>query len=147
MAVLTTRRRRDPEGRMALREHLLELRKRVVRSAATIVVCAVGGWFVHERVLRAIVEPVLKIKREHPQAQISINFVELAGAFNLAIQLSILVGVVLASPVWLYQFWAFITPGLTRRERRSSLGFVGAALPLFLCGAGLAWWALPQALA
>jgi sec-independent protein translocase protein TatC len=132
---------------MALREHLLELRKRVVRSAATIMVGAVAGWFVHDRVLKVIVEPVLQIKREHPTAQISINFVELAGAFNLAIQLSILVGVVLASPVWLYQFWAFITPGLTRRERRYSFGFVGAALPLFLGGAALAWWALPKALA
>ncbi len=96
---------------------------------------------------KAIEKPIQQIKREHPEALITINFNDLAGAFNLRIQLSILIGLVLASPVWLYQLWAFVTPGLTRKERRYSFGFVGAALPLFLGGAGLAWWALPKALA
>ena len=52
----------------------------------------------------------------------------------------------LASPVWLYQLWAFVTPGLTRKERRYSFAFVAASLPLFLGGAALAWWALPKAI-
>jgi sec-independent protein translocase protein TatC len=147
MAVLTTRRRRDPEGRMALREHLLELRKRLVRSAIAIFIGAVVGWFLYKRVFDAIAHPILEIQKERGREFATINFGDLASAFNLKIQLSILTGFVLASPVWLYQFWAFITPGLTHRERRYSFAFVGAALPLFLGGAALAWWVLPKAMA
>src|SRR3954453_207794 len=146
MAVLTTRRRRDPEGRMALREHLLELRKRVVRSALAIVLGAVAGWFLYPWVIQALIRPILVIQHERGREFISINFGDVASPFNLKIQLSILTGVVLASPVWLYQLWAFVTPGLTRRERRYSFGFVAASLPLFLGGAALAWWALPKAI-
>jgi sec-independent protein translocase protein TatC len=146
MAVLTTRRRRDPEGRMALREHLRELRRRVVRSALAILVGAVVGWFLYNQVFAGLVRPIRLIQAQRGAAQTSINFADPAGPFNLKVQLSILTGVVLASPVWLYQFWAFITPGLTRRERRYSFAFVAAAFPLFLCGAGLAWWVLPKAM-
>src|SRR5215210_1912590 len=146
MAVLTTRRRRDPEGRMALREHLLELRKRVVRSAIAILIGAVVGWFVYDPVFDALARPILQLQAARGLGKISLNFPNPAAAFNLKIQLSILTGLVIASPVWLYQFWAFITPGLTRRERRYSFAFVGAALPLFLGGALLAWWVLPKAM-
>src|SRR5919112_1751586 len=154
MAVLTTRRRRDPEGRrrrapegrMELREHLLELRRRVVRSSAAILLGAVAGWFLYTPVFDALARPILDLQQERGLGKISLNFPNPAAAFNLKIQLSILTGVVLASPVWLYQFWAFITPGLTRRERRYSFAFVGAALPLFLGGAALAWWVLPKAM-
>ena len=146
MAVLTARRRRDPEGRMALREHLYELRRRLVRSALAIFAGAVAGWFLYDWVFAALVRPIRVIQLERGAAAASLNFVDPAGPFNLKVQLAILTGVVLASPVWLYQFWAFITPGLTRRERRYSFGFVGAALPLFLGGAALAWWVLPKAM-
>src|SRR3954452_2184296 len=146
MAVLTTRRRRDPEGRMALREHLLELRKRVVRSALAVVVGSVAGWFLYDRVVKEITRPIHEIQLRRGPQFISINFADVASPFNLRIQLSILIGVVLASPVWLYQLWAFVTPGLTRKERRYSFGFVAVSLPLFLGGAALAWWALPKAI-
>ena len=146
MAVLTPRRRRDPEGRMALREHLTELRRRVVRSALAILVGAVAGWFLYSPVFDALARPILLLQDQRGVGKISLNFPNPAAAFNLKIQLSVLTGVVLASPIWLYQFWAFITPGLTRRERRYSFGFVAAALPLFLGGATLAWWVLPKAM-
>lgn len=131
---------------MALREHLRELRRRVVRSALAILVGAVVGWFIYRPVSAALLHPIDVIRVEHPDRLVTINFSNPAGPFNLQIQLSFLTGVVLASPVWLYQFWAFITPGLTRRERRYSIGFVGAALPLFLAGVGLSWWVLPKAM-
>lgn len=131
---------------MALREHLLELRKRVVRSALAILLGAIAGWFLYTQVFDALARPILELQSDRGLGKISLNFPNPAAAFNLKIQLSILTGVVLASPVWLYQFWAFITPGLTRRERRYSFGFVAAALPLFLGGAALAWWVLPKAM-
>src|SRR3954465_3343364 len=113
MAVLTARRRRDPEGRMALREHLYELRRRLVRSALAIFAGAIAGWFLYDWVFAALVRPIRVIQLERGAAAASLNFVDPAGPFNLKVQLAILTGVVLASPVWLYQFWAFITPGLT----------------------------------
>jgi sec-independent protein translocase protein TatC len=131
---------------MALREHLYELRRRVVRSALAVLVGAVVGWFVYDQVFALLVHPIRLIQLKRGLAATALNFADPAGPFNLKIQLSIITGVVLASPVWLYQFWAFITPGLTKRERRYSFGFVGAALPLFLGGAGLAWWVLPKAM-
>ncbi|HKG51617.1 MAG TPA: twin-arginine translocase subunit TatC [Actinomycetales bacterium] len=147
MAVPTTRRRRrDPEGRMALREHLTELRRRVVRSAIAILLGAVVGWFLYDWVIEALIRPIKTIQAERGPQFISINFGDVASPFNLKIQLSILTGLVLASPVWLYQLWAFVTPGLTRKERRYSFGFVAVSLPLFLGGAALAWWALPKAI-
>ena len=139
------RRRRDPEGRMALREHLLELRKRLLRSAMAVVAGAVGGWFLYEPLYKAAVRPVLELQKTRGVAAANVNFPDPVGAFNLQVQSAITIGVVVSSPIWLYQLWAFITPGLTRRERRTSLAFVGAAVPLFLAGVGLAWLVLPKA--
>ena len=62
------------------------------------------------------------------------------------ISLSIFVGVVVSSPIWLYQIWAFIVPGLTRKEKRISLAFLGATIPLFLLGCVLGYAILPQSL-
>jgi len=131
---------------MPLRAHLTELRKRFVRSAIAILVGAVAGWFVYKPLFEAAARPIIDIQKQQ-NIQAAINFNTPVGAFNLQVQTAIVIGVVLASPVWLYQLWAFITPGLTRKERRSSFAFVGAAVPLFLAGASLAWFMFPKAIA
>jgi len=64
-------------------------------------------------------------------------------AFDLRIQISIFLGVILTSPVWLWNFWAFIAPGLKQKEKRYATGFTVAAVPLFLAGTALAWTSLP----
>ena len=130
---------------MPLRAHLTELRKRFVRSAIAILLGAVGGWYLYKPVFEAAAKPIIDIQRERGVTA-SINFSNVAGAFNLQIQTAIVIGFVIASPVCLYQLWAFITPGLTRRERKSSIGFLAAAVPLFLGGAALAWVVLPKAI-
>ncbi|GAB3590928.1 twin-arginine translocase subunit TatC [Angustibacter peucedani] len=137
--------RRDPEGRMSLREHLVELRRRVVRSALAVVVGGVVGWFLSERFYEALLKPITDSAAANG-VPTTINYADPFSAFNQRLQVAVIIGVVIASPVWLYQFWAFITPGLTRKERRYSFGFVGAALPLFLGGGTLAWFVLPKAL-
>jgi sec-independent protein translocase protein TatC len=147
VAVTTPRRRtkKDPEGRMPLREHLRELRTRFVRSAVAILLGAVGGWFLYYQVLDRLMEPVLKVGAEH-HVLATVNLGQIASPFNLRIKISVYLGLVFASPVWLYQLWAFIVPGLTRREKRYALSFVGAAVPLFLSGLWVAWKVLPNAI-
>lgn len=137
--------RRDPEGRMSLRDHLSELRRRLVRSAIAVVVGGVVGWFTSKAVYSALLKPITDSAAING-VPTTINYADPFSAFNQRLQVAVITGIVLASPVWLYQFWAFITPGLTRKERRYSYGFVGAALPLFLGGGTLAWFVLPKAL-
>jgi sec-independent protein translocase protein TatC len=68
----------------------------------------------------------------------------LMGGFSIALKVSLMAGVVGSSPVWLYQLWGFLAPGLHRNEKRYTLAFVGAGVPLFLGGAVLAYEILPQ---
>jgi sec-independent protein translocase protein TatC len=142
---VTPSRGRDPEGRMSLREHLRELRTRLFRSAIAVVIGGIAGWFLSDPFYRALLRPITESQAANG-VPTSLNFADPLSAFNQRVQICIIIGVIIAAPVWLYQFWAFITPGLTRKEKRYGFGFVGAALPLFLGGATLAWWVLPKAL-
>lgn len=72
---------------------------------------------------------------------ISVN--GLLSPFSLVLKVSISAGVVAASPVWLYQLWGFVAPGLHRNEKKYTLVLLGAGVPLFLAGAAVAYWALP----
>lgn len=146
MAVLTMRRRqpRDPDGRMPLRQHFAELRSRVLKAGAAILIGTVVGWYQYQFLFKALQSPMEVARREHG-VNIALNFTDILSPFNLQLKLSVYTGIVLASPVWLYQLWAFIIPGLTRREKRYSFAFVAAAVPLFAAGLGLAWLALPNA--
>ena len=127
---------------MSLGGHLRELRNRLMWSAAFILLGTVAGWFLFEEVFAFLQVPVEEIARERGMTAV-VNFATIAAAFDLRIQVSIFLGVLLASPVWLYQLWAFITPGLKQRERRFALAFMFTGLPLFLTGTWMAWVSLP----
>src|SRR3954469_7146909 len=142
MAAPLRRRPRDPEGRMPLREHLRELRNRLFKAGIAVVVGAVIGWFLYDTVFEALIRPIQEIAKVRDAKVI---LPQVATAFNLQLKLAFYIGFVISSPVWLYQLWAFIVPGLTRREKRYSMAFVAAAVPLFLGGLALAWLVLPHA--
>lgn len=127
---------------MPLREHLRELRRRVVLAAAGLLVGAVIGWLLYTPVIEALQQPLLDLDREGP---VALNFTGVATALDIRVKVSLFVGVIVSSPWWLGQLWLFVTPGLTRRERRYTLGFVAAAAPLFVAGTWLAWSVLPNA--
>lgn len=135
---------RDREGRMPLREHLLEIRKRLFLTAIGLTIGAIAGWFLYDPLLEALQAP-LKVASETQGKTIALNFTGLASALDMKIKASLFLGVIVSCPWWLYQFWAFITPGLTSKERRYAFGFLGGAVPLFLGGVFLAWWVLPHA--
>lgn len=138
------RRPRDPEGRMRLVEHLRELRKRLLLAAIGIVVAAVPGWLFYDYVFEAIQAPIAALGDAGLDA--ALIFTTPAAAFDMKIRISLWVAVFIASPWWLYQLWAFISPGLTKGERRKSVLLVVVAVPLFFAGAALAWLVLPNAI-
>ena len=129
---------------MPLRGHLVELRRRVVLSALGILVGAVVGWFFYDPVFAALQRPILQAA-EARDAVVSINFAGLATAIDMQVKVSFFLGVLISSPWWLYQLWAFINPGLNRTERVRTYGFLGAAIPMFLAGAAFAALVLPNA--
>jgi sec-independent protein translocase protein TatC len=129
---------------MPLREHLLELRKRLFLAACGLVVGAAAGWVLYEPLLAALQAP-LKVAALEQGKTIALNFTGMASALDMKIKVALFLGVIVSCPWWLYQLWAFITPGLTRKEKGYAYGFLGAAVPLFLGGAALAWWVLPHA--
>ncbi len=137
-------RTRNPEGRMRLVEHLRELRRRVLLAIAGIAVMAVPSWFLYEPVFDALQAPVRAIDDAGLTA--ALVFPTPAAAFDMQVRVALWLATFLASPWWLYQIWAYIAPGLTRAEKRRSLLFVAAGVPLFLAGAALAWLVLPNAI-
>jgi len=145
-------RRSNPDARMPLMDHIRELRDRVVKVAIALTVGSVIGWFVYNHVWHFIEEPFCRLPattREIPGQHAhgcSLYVTGIFDAFFLRLQISIAVGAIISSPVWLYQFWAFIAPGLYRRERRWAYLFVGTAVPLFAIGATIAYFAMTRGL-
>jgi sec-independent protein translocase protein TatC len=147
---------KDPEGRMPLKEHLLEFRNRLMIAAAAIVVGAIVGWIIYNPVhigswtyggiYKQLTYPFDEYKASNPDSVVTLNFGNATSAFTTQLGLSIFTGVLISSPVWVWQIWAFILPGLTRRERRMSIGVFATALPLFLAGCFFAYQTLPKAL-
>jgi sec-independent protein translocase protein TatC len=135
-------RKRNPDGKMNLGGHLKELRNRLFLSAIFIFAGTIAGWLLFEPVFQVLQKPVVDLANvEGVNATLNIGTV--AGAFDLQLQVSIFLGVMMSSPVWLYNLWAFVTPGLKKRERKFTLGFVFTAFPLFITGCWLAWVSLP----
>lgn len=140
---MATRKKRgaDSEHRMTLGQHLVELRKRLFRSALAIILCAVGGWFAAGLVWDALRVPILTIAKTH---NATLNYPDITSAFDLKIQIAFTIGIVASSPVWLYQVFAFLVPGLTKREKRYTFGFFFTAVPLFLVGCWAGWVVFPH---
>lgn len=135
--------RKDKERRMSLGSHLKELRVRLSWSAGFLVVGTVIGWYLFEPVFKLLQAPLLEVTKARGIEAV-VNFGTVVSAFDLRIQVSIFLGVIITSPFWLYNLWAFVSPGLKTRERRFTLGFLFSSVPLFLAGAYIAWSSLPS---
>jgi sec-independent protein translocase protein TatC len=137
---------RDPEGRMPLMDHLRELRRRVSISALAIVACSVVAFFFYGELFRFVTAPFEDIRQEYQDrgGNVSLNFGGIGDPFTYALKICSMAGIFAASPVWMYHLWAFVAPGLHRKERRWGLAFVAVAVPLFLGGAALAYMFLPK---
>lgn len=134
---------RQPDGAMPLTEHLRELRTRLVRSIIGIALGMVVGWIQYQNLFSLLRRPFDDVVESTHKQNIVLALNGVADPFTLQIQVSAVAGVVLSSPVWLYQMWRFITPGLHRHERRWAMAFVGIAVPLIGGGAFLAYTVMP----
>ncbi len=141
MATRSGRWRNKSDERMSLGEHLRELRKRLVISAVAILVAAVAGFFLSPYVIDALRVPINQIAEER---NAEIIYTTVTGAFDLRLAISLTIAIVLASPVWLFQIFAFLVPGLTSKEKRYTFGFFFSAVPLFFLGAAAGWFVFPH---
>ncbi|WP_159766401.1 twin-arginine translocase subunit TatC [Streptomyces sp. HM190] len=150
-----TEKNKDPEGRMPLAEHLRELRNRLVKSLLAIVVTTVLAAMFYKDIIQFFTDPILQaVGCQYSFAELAKDSSQtscarivqngLLSPFTLALTVSLSSGVVLATPVWLYQLWAFVAPGLHRNEKKYGLSFVAAGFPLFLAGSYFAYWSLPK---
>ena len=145
---LRLKRQENPDGRMPLMDHLRELRNRVVRIALAVLAGAIVAWVFYSRIWSFLQRPfcqavhgcTLKI----PGHSLILNGV--MDGFYLHIKVSIIAGVIVTSPIWLYQLWAFVAPGLYTREKRWTYAFLGTAVPLFGLGCFFAYLAMSRGL-
>lgn len=131
----------ERERRMSLGEHLVELRRRLMISALAVLIGMVAGYVLSDWVWEALRTPMLAVAENHDA---SINYTNITQAFDLKLRIAFTLGLVLSAPVWLFQIWAFIVPGLTRKERQYGFGFFFAAVPLFFAGCFAGWYVWPH---
>jgi sec-independent protein translocase protein TatC len=132
---------------MPLIEHLRELRRRVFVSVIALVPGVILGWIFYDELVRFLSAPICDVDVGGSVGggscgPLVIN--GLLGPFNLQVKVALAAGFVLASPVWLYELWAFVTPGLQRNERRWTIGFLATGVPLFIAGGAFCYLILPR---
>jgi sec-independent protein translocase protein TatC len=144
--IAASQRQANPDGRMPLMDHIRELRSRLIKALAAITVGMGIGFIpqVYNR-LWAFVEHPFKQAEQHA-GNAHLIVIGVFDPFMLRVQVAFFFGLIISCPFWLYQVWAFIAPGLYRREKRWSYIFVAFAAPLFLAGATMAYFAMSRGL-
>ncbi|MGW1062210.1 twin-arginine translocase subunit TatC [Micromonospora sp. NBC_01412] len=139
---------RAADGSMTLIEHVRELRNRLFRASLALLVGFGFGIWLAEPVRRLLSKPYCDLPASIDPDTGKCNFVQLgvADVFLLNLKIGLWVGLIIAAPVWLYQLWAFIAPGLHRHERRYAYIFTSLAAPLFAAGAVLAFFVTTKGL-
>lgn len=138
---------RAADGSMTLVEHIRELRTRLFRASLGIVFGLVVGFLVSKPVFDLLRQPYCKIAQDANGRCLDFILLAPADALILRLKLALWVGLIVGAPVWLYQLWAFIAPGLHRHERKWAYVFVALAAPLFAGGAVLAYLVVDKGLA
>jgi sec-independent protein translocase protein TatC len=138
---------------MPLMEHIRELRTRLIKSALAIMVAGIVGFVFYRHIVNLLETPICNIKGVHGVGQPTkdcrngvLVLVGPSAGITLAFKIAMFSGIVLAAPVWMYQLWAFLAPGLYKKEKKYSLTFIGAAIPLFAAGAALCYVFFPTIL-
>jgi sec-independent protein translocase protein TatC len=136
------------DGSMTLFEHLRELRYRLVVAALAITVGTIVAWFFRGVLIDVLLAPYYQaaadLKAKNPAAVLQVVNNGIASPFTLALKVSALAGLILTSPIWLWQVWSFIVPGLLAKEKKWAMVFIAAATPLFCAGVAVGYIVMPK---
>ncbi|MBV9659816.1 MAG: twin-arginine translocase subunit TatC [Acidimicrobiales bacterium] len=138
-----------PSTPLTWTEHLVELRHRLLISIIALAVATMLAWFAYDHVLAFMITPYRHYLTRHSAANIShgdlVTTAPLEG-FTTRLKVSGYLGGALAAPVWIWQSWRFVAPGLYRNEKRYAGAFVAAAVTLFAVGVATAVLVFPKAI-
>lgn len=137
----------NPEKRMSLVDHLKEFRSRLIKSALAILIGMCGSWFLYNFIVEQLTKPFCPGKiAQNSSSHCGILYINgVLGPLNLKIEVTLLLAIFFAAPIWLYQIWAFVAPALHRKEKKYSLFFLLAGVPFFFTGAYLGYLLIPEA--
>jgi sec-independent protein translocase protein TatC len=145
-----SQRQQNPEGRMPLMDHIRELRNRIIKMVLALGLGMVVGFIFFHWIWTKIEAPFCAAKINGMTGchvvgdQLVVNAI--LDPFYLRVKVAFIAGLIISSPVWLYQIWAFIAPGLYTREKRWTYTFLGVSVPLFLGGAAFGYLVMPRGL-
>src|SRR3954467_9808933 len=137
------------EARMTLAEHLRELRRRIVIAVLAIIVGTIVCFVFHTHIQSVVTGPYCSLPASYHQLtgqKCTLIVTGILDPFTVTLRLSLYAGLLLSSPIWLWQLWRFVTPGLYARERRWAVIFVGGSSALFAAGAVVAYYTMRNGL-
>ncbi|WP_182905510.1 twin-arginine translocase subunit TatC [Microbispora sp. H13382] len=136
------------DGRMTLMEHIRELRNRLLKAILAVVVGTAVGFVYFEPIWNFLKQPYCRLPQAHQlnkdQCTLVVNGV--FDSFFVNLKVAVIFGVVVSAIFWIYQIWAFVTPGLYQNERRYTFAFLGLSVPLFAAGSALAYVTMDKGL-
>lgn len=151
---LRLKRRKDKKApdAMSVMEHLDELRSRIMVSLAAFVVISVIAFIFYDFLNGLLLRPYCALPERlrdiagRTSGECQLIITRPIGGFQYRLKVTALAGILFASPVWLYELWAFITPGLSVKEKRYAVPFIVTSISLFVIGSTVAYFALPTGL-
>jgi sec-independent protein translocase protein TatC len=144
------KRQENPEGRMPLMDHLRELRNRVVKAAIALALGMIVALVFSDQSWNFLTGPFCRAKIEGNTGCKTVGDTLIAtnifDPLTMRIEVAFYIALIVTCPIWLYQLWAFIAPGLYSREKKWAYIFTGTAVPLFVAGAVLAYLVMDRGL-
>lgn len=132
---------------MTLVEHLRELRGRLLKAVLALLIGMIVAWQFYDQLFHILQQPVesaVQRLQETRNIKYGINFGGIASPLMLQLKISLVAALVASCPIWLYQLWAFIVPGLHKNERKWTVVFIGTAAPLFIGGVVIGYFAMAK---
>src|SRR3982751_916614 len=124
---------------MTLLEHVRELRNRLFWASLGLLGGFIVGFIVSQSVFHLLSEPYCSLRSSGVDGQCKFLVLGVGDTLILRLKIALWVGIIVGAPIWLYQLWAFVAPGLHKHERRWAYWFAGIAAPLFTIGTVLAY--------